>query len=62
MVRTESVEAKGLKTRPPARYSEATLLGAMEGAGKFVEDDELREAMAEKGSARRPRARPSSKA
>jgi DNA topoisomerase III len=49
MVRTESVEAKGLKTRPPARYSEATLLGAMEGAGKFVEDDELREAMAEKG-------------
>jgi DNA topoisomerase III len=49
MVRNESVEAKGLKTRPPARYSEATLLGAMEGAGKFVEDDELREALQEKG-------------
>jgi DNA topoisomerase III len=49
MVRTEHVEAKGLKTRPPARYSEATLLGAMEGAGKLVEDDELREAMQEKG-------------
>jgi DNA topoisomerase III len=49
MVRTETVDAKGLKTRPPARYSEATLLGAMEGAGKFVEDDELREAMQEKG-------------
>ncbi len=49
MVRGETVEAKGLKTRPPARYSEATLLGAMEGAGKFVEDDELREAMQEKG-------------
>ncbi|MCG2594724.1 DNA topoisomerase III [Ramlibacter sp. XY19] len=49
MVRTETAEAKGLKTRPPARYSEATLLGAMEGAGKFVEDDELREAMQEKG-------------
>lgn len=49
LVRAESVEAKGLKTRPPARYSEATLLGAMEGAGKFVEDDELREAMQEKG-------------
>ena len=48
-VRTESVEAKGLKTKPPARYSEATLLGAMEGAGKFIEDDELREAMQEKG-------------
>jgi DNA topoisomerase-3 len=49
MVRTEVAEPKGLKTRPPARYSEATLLGAMEGAGKLVEDDELREAMQEKG-------------
>lgn len=48
-VRGETVEAKGLKTKPPARYSEATLLGAMEGAGKTVEDDELREAMQEKG-------------
>jgi DNA topoisomerase-3 len=49
MARNESVDAKALKTRPPARYSEATLLGAMEGAGKLVEDDELREAMQEKG-------------
>jgi DNA topoisomerase-3 len=48
-VRAESVEAKGLKTKPPARYSEATLLGAMEGAGKLVDDDELRLAMQEKG-------------
>ena len=48
-VRADTVDAKGLKTRPPARYSEATLLGAMEGAGKTVEDDELREAMQEKG-------------
>ncbi|NCP41715.1 MAG: DNA topoisomerase III, partial [Rhodoferax sp.] len=48
-VNADSVESKGLKTRPPARYSEATLLGAMEGAGKTVEDDELREAMQEKG-------------
>ncbi len=48
-VRTETAQAKGLKTRPPARYSEATLLGAMEGAGKLVEDDELRQAMQEKG-------------
>jgi len=48
-VKTESVEPKGLKTRPPARYSEATLLGAMESAGKTVEDEELREAMQEKG-------------
>ena len=49
MVRAEVVDAKGLKTRPPARYSEATLLGAMEGAGKLIDDDELREAMQEKG-------------
>jgi DNA topoisomerase-3 len=49
MVRAEVVEPRGLKTRPPARYSEATLLGAMEGAGKMVDDDELREAMQEKG-------------
>jgi len=45
----EAVEAKSLKTKPPARYSEATLLSAMEGAGKLVDDDELREAMAGKG-------------
>ncbi len=48
-VGVDSVDAKGLKTRPPARYSEATLLGAMEGAGKTIDDDELREAMQEKG-------------
>ncbi len=48
-VLTEAVDPKALKTRPPARYSEATLLGAMESAGKTVEDDELREAMQEKG-------------
>ncbi len=48
-VKTNAVEPKGLKTRPPARYSEATLLSAMEGAGKLIEDDELREAMHEKG-------------
>jgi DNA topoisomerase III len=48
-VRAESVETKALKTKPPARYTEATLLGAMESAGKLVDDDELREAMQEKG-------------
>ena len=48
-VAVDAVDAKGLKTRPPARYSEATLLGAMEGAGKTIDDDELREAMQEKG-------------
>ncbi|MEY4254664.1 MAG: hypothetical protein RLZZ566_2134, partial [Pseudomonadota bacterium] len=47
--KVSEADPKGLKTRPPARYSEATLLGAMEGAGKTVEDDELREAMQEKG-------------
>jgi DNA topoisomerase-3 len=49
IVTAETVDTKGLKTRPPARYSEATLLGAMEGAGKTIDDDELREAMQEKG-------------
>ena len=49
MVRNDHVDVKALQTRPPARYSEATLLGAMEGAGKWIEDDELREAMQEKG-------------
>lgn len=48
-VKTESVAAQGLVTKPPARYNEATLLSAMEGAGKLVEDDDLREAMAGKG-------------
>ena len=48
-VRTESVDVNQLKTKPPARYTEATLLSAMEGAGKLIDDDELREAMAEKG-------------
>ena len=48
-VRTEDVIVNALKTKPPARYTEATLLGAMEGAGKLIDDDELREAMQEKG-------------
>jgi len=48
-VKTSNVEVKQSVTKPPARYSEATLLSAMEGAGKLVEDDELREAMSEKG-------------
>src|SRR5450830_550320 len=49
LANANEVDPKALKTRPPARYTEATLLGAMEGAGKTVEDDELREAMQEKG-------------
>lgn len=49
LVRTESVDVKALQTKPPARYTEATLLSAMEGAGKLIDDEELREAMREKG-------------
>ncbi|MBY0573662.1 MAG: DNA topoisomerase III [Undibacterium sp.] len=48
-VKTEKVFANALATKPPARYSEATLLSAMEGAGKLLDDEELREAMAGKG-------------
>jgi DNA topoisomerase-3 len=48
-VKTDEIEARGLETRPPARFTEATLLSAMEGAGKLVEDEDLREAMGSKG-------------
>jgi DNA topoisomerase-3 len=48
-VKASDVDVIALKTRPPARYTEATLLSAMEGAGKLIDDDELREAMREKG-------------
>jgi DNA topoisomerase-3 len=48
-VLAEKVTANGLVTKPPARYNEATLLSAMEGAGKLVDSDELRDAMAGKG-------------
>ena len=40
---------RAARREPPARFTEATLLSAMEGAGKLIEDDELREAMREKG-------------
>ncbi len=48
-VQTESISPVPLKTKPPARYTEATLLSAMEGAGKLVDDDDMREAMSDKG-------------
>jgi len=48
-VKTEDIEAKSLVTKPPARFTEATLLSAMEGAGKLVDDEELRDAMSERG-------------
>ncbi len=48
-VKTEAIEVEAHVTKPPARFSEATLLSAMEGAGKLIEDEDLREAMSEKG-------------
>ena len=44
----KNLKANKSKTKPPARYTEATLLSAMESPGKFIEDEELRETM--KGS------------
>ena len=43
------VEVKANQTKPPARFTEATLLTAMEGAGKLVDEEELREAMSARG-------------
>lgn len=37
------------ETKPPPRFNEATLLSAMEHSGKFVDDEELAEAMKESG-------------
>ena len=48
-VKALEVNPVASRTKPPARYTEATLLSAMEGAGKLVEDDELRAAMEAKG-------------
>ncbi|WP_109041553.1 DNA topoisomerase III [Azospira sp. I13] len=48
-VKTDDIAVLKHETRPPARYSEATLLSAMEGAGKMVDDEELRAAMAGRG-------------
>ncbi|MDE2254193.1 MAG: DNA topoisomerase III [Betaproteobacteria bacterium] len=48
-VLAESVELLENKTKPPARYTEATLLSAMENAGKMVDDEDYAEAMAGKG-------------
>ncbi|MBQ0929218.1 DNA topoisomerase III [Ideonella alba] len=48
-VATDEVALNALRTKPPARYTEATLLSAMEGAGKLIDDEELKAAMQEKG-------------
>ena len=47
--KTKAIEIKAVETKPPARYTESTLLSAMEGAGKLIDDEELRAAMSEKG-------------
>jgi DNA topoisomerase-3 len=49
VVNTIKVDVEANRTKPPPRFTEATLLSAMESAGKLVEDEELREAMREKG-------------
>src|SRR4051812_22186050 len=48
-VDTRQVDVLAKETKPPRRYSDASLLGAMETAGKLVDDDELREVMKESG-------------
>jgi DNA topoisomerase III len=48
-VLTRKVISMRKETKPPRRYSDASLLGAMETAGKLVDDDELREAMKDSG-------------
>jgi DNA topoisomerase III len=47
--RTLEVASDEKETKPPRRYSDASLLAAMETAGKLVDDDELREAMKDSG-------------
>ncbi len=60
-VQTIRIEINTEQTRPPARYNEGTILSAMEAAGKLVDDEELREAMKEKGLGTRQPGQPLSK-
>jgi len=48
-VEVKEVASEEKETKPPRRYTEGALLGAMETAGKLVDDDELREAMKDSG-------------
>ncbi len=48
-VRCAAAESEAKETKPPPRYTEATLLSAMETAGKLIDEEELREAMKERG-------------
>jgi DNA topoisomerase III len=49
VVDTRSVESLEKETKPPRRFSDASLLAAMETAGRELDDEELREAMKESG-------------
>ena len=49
LVATKEIVLNATETRPPPRFSEATLLSAMEGAGKMLDDEELKAAMAGRG-------------
>ncbi|MGH8093901.1 MAG: DNA topoisomerase 3 [Chthoniobacterales bacterium] len=49
LAQTISAELRSETTKPPPRYTEATLLSAMERAGRLVDDEEMAEAMKERG-------------
>ena len=49
LVTVQDVKLQQKQTKPPARYTDASILSAMENAGKLVEDEELRERMKENG-------------
>jgi DNA topoisomerase-3 len=49
IARVAAIDVVHETTKPPARFTEATLLSAMEGAGKLIDDEALAEAMAERG-------------
>lgn len=51
------VKTKAGKTKPPARYTEATLLTAMEHPGKNIENEKLREAVKQTGGLGTPATR-----
>jgi DNA topoisomerase-3 len=48
-VEVQEIDSEEKVTKPPRRYSDGSLLRAMETAGKLVDDDELREAMKDSG-------------
>src|SRR3712207_7861942 len=48
LFRSEAADVEAKTTKPPPRYSEATLLSAMETAGRLIDDEELRDALKER--------------